>query len=119
MKRLMLVLLLCSGCCFFLLRLPTGAKLAEAPFHSPAARNDIAQMKLLLDKGLDVNARDDRGYTAIFIALGHGNVEMADFLLSRGARLELADNEGNGLAKYIQRTGPENSIKWLTKKGYK
>jgi ankyrin repeat protein len=103
---------------YCLMRAPSGAKLAETPFQRPAAENNVARMKTLLEQGLDVNAQDDNGSTAIFYALGNGHIEMAEFLLSKGARLDTYDRRGYSLAEQVSRTGPERSIYWLRSHGY-
>jgi len=47
--------------------------------------NDIDQVKLLLNAGTDVNAKDRDGATAIHMAAFHGHTEMVELLLDRGA----------------------------------
>lgn len=103
---------------YCLMRVPTGAKLAETPFQRPAAENNVTRMKALLEQGLDVNAQDDNGSTAIFYALGNGHIEMAEFLLSKGAKLDTYDRRGYSLTEQVSRTGPERSIRWLRSHGY-
>ena len=100
------------------LRFGSGFSLAEEPFHGPAASNDISAMKALLDGGLDVNALDDNGDTAITYALDYGNIEMAEFLLARGAKLDIPDREGRSLPGKIRRNGPDRSVNWLGKHGH-
>jgi 26S proteasome non-ATPase regulatory subunit 10 len=103
--------------CIAVLRLPTGLMLAEEPFHRPAATNDIAGMSRLLEHGYDVNARDDNGDTALYYALSHGNLEMADFLLSKGATIDVSNRHGYTLASNVRRTGPARARDWLRDHG--
>jgi ankyrin repeat protein/L-ascorbate metabolism protein UlaG (beta-lactamase superfamily) len=49
-------------------------------------RLDIAG--LLLDRGVDVDARDPLGRTALGLALRHGSNGMVEFLLARGAAID-------------------------------
>ena len=46
---------------------------------------------LLLDSGIDVNARYENGLTALMWAAGYGNAETIEVLLARGADPKLKD----------------------------
>jgi hypothetical protein len=50
-----------------------------------AAGKDIAHVKQMLDRGVDVNIRNDEGWTPLMIAAEQGDVSMVKFLLTRGA----------------------------------
>lgn len=64
---------------------------AQSPAQSDGR---IAVMKLLLDAGADLHQRCERGSTALHFAAWRGPVEVAEFLLSRGARSDAADDKG-------------------------
>lgn len=51
-------------------------------------------LKRLLDSGLDVNAPDKQGRTALHVAATLGQTEMARYLLSRGATVDARDHLG-------------------------
>jgi hypothetical protein len=51
-------------------------------------------MKLLLQAKADVNAKDDRGHTALFGAVFRGWTEVTRFLVENGAKLDAKNNEG-------------------------
>lgn len=55
---------------------------------------DMAKVNVLLEKGVDVNAKDDRGSTALIIAASTGNLEIAKALLNRGADVNIQDKDG-------------------------
>lgn len=64
--------------------------------HDAAYEGDIQGIRASLAAGGDVNAINERGETALFLALGpHGTCEAATFLVSRGADVNRADNWGN------------------------
>ena len=42
--------------------------------------NSIDQVKLLLEKGTDVNIKDDYGHTVLHIASYHNNIEIVKLL---------------------------------------
>lgn len=102
---------------YWILGLPSGFKLPEEPFHAPAANNDLKAMKKLLANGLDVNAQDKNGDTAITYALEYGHIEMAELLIANGAKLDIPDREGRSLGGKVRWLGPEKSVKWLIKRG--
>jgi ankyrin repeat protein len=54
----------------------------------------IETIKLLLAAGADINARDDRGHTALFGAVFRGWTEVARFLVENGAKLDAKNNDG-------------------------
>lgn len=48
---------------------------------------------MLLDKGADVNAKNNFGNTALLIASGNGQAEVVKLLLDRGAAVNLGNNQ--------------------------
>ncbi len=55
---------------------------------------NVAAVRLLLDAGIDVNARDARGMTALIAASEHGHVAVVKLLLDRGADVHLKNKMG-------------------------
>jgi len=62
------------------------------PGTGPATEN-IPLTKALLDRGADVNARDEQGTTALMSAAMYGYPATVQLLLERGATINLADDE--------------------------
>jgi cytohesin len=56
-----------------------------APLHTTVVRGDIQGIEDLLAKGTDVNARDEDGYTALFIAALRDHKDVTELLLAKGA----------------------------------
>jgi uncharacterized protein len=54
----------------------------------------IETIKLLKAAGADINAKDDRGHTALFGAVFRGWTEVARFLVENGAKLDAKNNDG-------------------------
>ncbi|MEJ2540919.1 MAG: ankyrin repeat domain-containing protein, partial [Gemmatimonadota bacterium] len=61
---------------------------SEAPVADAAARNDLAEVEALIRGGGEVDAAQGDGMTALHWAARHGNVELADLLLSADASIE-------------------------------
>jgi hypothetical protein len=51
-------------------------------------------LKLCVEKGADVNAKNSMGVTAVMGAANRGSDDMLEYLVQRGARLDVKDNEG-------------------------
>ncbi|KAK2911763.1 hypothetical protein QQF64_027604 [Cirrhinus molitorella] len=65
----------------------------EKNFIDAAKRNDVEGMKLL-GRGVNVNAKNVNGRTALHYAVAFRNVEAVDVLLRRRAKLDLQDKHG-------------------------
>ena len=51
-------------------------------------------VQLCLDKGADVNAKNSMGVTAVIGAANRGSDDILEFLVKKGARLDVKDKEG-------------------------
>jgi ankyrin repeat protein len=60
-------------------------------FWEAARKGDVATVKALLDKGVDVNAKFRYGTTALFKAAERGHIEVVKLLLERGADVNVKD----------------------------
>ena len=67
----------------------------ERPLHRAVSNEDIDEVKMLLAKGANVNAKDKNysGITALFVAVEDGNLKMVETLLDFGAKVNARDNE--------------------------
>jgi len=54
----------------------------------------LAAVKLCYELGLDVNAINSMGLTALHGAANRGSDDIIKFLVSKGARLDVKDSEG-------------------------
>ncbi len=59
--------------------------MSDFPLHDAAKNGDIRTVQILLDLGMDVNTRDDRGRTALHCATAFNHVLIVELLLTRGA----------------------------------
>lgn len=65
----------------------------ETPLHLAANSDSITTVRTLVEHGALINVTNDRGLTPLHIAAGNGNTEMTDYLLLKGARVNI--KEGN------------------------
>ena len=85
-----------------------NSEVIDVPFNAEttvlmmAALNNAhpGVMKLLLDSGLDINARDNGGRTALMLAAEWSTSRIINILLSVGADIAVKDNEGKRAADY-------------------
>ena len=78
--------------------LSKGAEIApkgtpETALLEAADANDVEMVRLFLEKGSDVNAKDPIGDTALMSAASFGNVEMIQLLLAKGADVNVVDTD--------------------------
>ncbi len=75
--------------------------------HAPEAW--LAAVKYLIEEiGIDVNSRDDGGYTPLHHAAARGDVEMINYLVSKGADVKAVSRRGQSTADMAN--GPVSRI---------
>lgn len=63
-----------------------------AQLHAAAARDDIATLSNLVDRGADIESRDSHGRTALLVATHHDAVNAARLLIEAGADVNAMDD---------------------------
>jgi uncharacterized protein len=92
-------------------------EMANTALHAAAAGRHTEIVKVLIDHGASVNARQHGGWTALHAAAQHGDLEMARMLVGAGAdiaaraennqtALDLALTKGQqGMVDYLESNG--------------
>ncbi len=79
-------------------------------------RHDI--IEACIDAGVSLTTTRRRsGLTPLMLAASFGDIEMAEFLLERGASLEDTDKRGTTAIEYARILGQMNMVEYLEKKG--
>ncbi|XP_043088287.1 uncharacterized protein LOC122334440 [Puntigrus tetrazona] len=78
-----------------------------------ATRSKFTQ--LLVEKGADVNARDEHGRTALSLACEHGHLDAVKLLVQFNADPELADTWGNSALMYASCGGHSQILEFLVR----
>lgn len=80
-------------------------------------QDDISTIKTLLAKGVDVNAKDNYGATALMYAFQDGHSEIVKTLLDNGADVNAKDNNGKTALMAASLKGHSEIVKTLLGKG--
>jgi ankyrin repeat protein len=71
-----------------------GVNWAENQTYTESKENLMEALKLCVEKGADVNARNSMGITAVIGAANRGSDDQIEYLVQRGAKLDVKDKEG-------------------------
>ena len=84
-------------------------------FLNATDRGDFRSVKKLLAQGIDINHRDEKsGYTALLCSCQEGGFyEIAQYLISKGADINLPDNEGATPTFWASQQGHSKIVKLL------
>jgi len=66
----------------------------ESALYKATDKGHVDLVKLLIDKGADVNSENMHHETALFCACYHGNLEMVRVLVDNGAKINAKQHEG-------------------------
>ena len=86
-----------------------------APIHAAAAVRDLDTLRLLLERGANVNARQQMGFVALMTAAIHGDTEMAKLLIDHGADKNAKADDGKSVADMARDKGQNAFVEWLAK----
>ncbi|WP_295156070.1 ankyrin repeat domain-containing protein [uncultured Brachyspira sp.] len=71
-----------------------NAENLDSLFINSVRRNKINDVKLLLDRGADLNIKNNKGNTALMYACLLNHEPIVKFLVDKGADLNIKNNEG-------------------------
>jgi hypothetical protein len=102
----------------FVNRLAKGPCAAEHLSYS-AATGDLATVKALLDRGVDVNARNTNGTTALYGAAVEGQVAVIEYLLGNGADKDIRNSVGQSVVEAARSMNHADAVHLLRAHGAK
>lgn len=82
-----------------------------------SARGNVALVKSLLDKGAEVEAKDEFGQTALMLAARTGNLQIVKLLIGKGAYVNGVSRRGETPVFYAARSGKIDVVRLLIGKG--
>jgi len=90
-----------------------------APIHDAAGRGDLENVMRLVqeDPGILVSPDDDRGRTPLHFAASNGRLEVACYLLDRGADIHTKDERGGTALWLACHSGHVGMVELLVSRG--
>jgi ankyrin repeat protein len=93
-----------------------GYSFSPKGFVKSAEKGDNKAVVLFLSSGIDINTRDERGWTPLMISTFNGKEEVASLLIRSGADVHAKDTAGYGPLHWAAFNGYSNVIKLLLEK---
>lgn len=87
--------------------------LGRTAMHYAAASNSPEIIKMLVEKGTDINTQDENGFTPLMYAIMHHANDAAKFLVEAGADLSIVskyDGDCHSIAALSKNKEAENSL---------
>jgi len=115
----------CAPLCFLLalMCIAVGCKKRAAKptesLHQAVASGDIDQIKSLISRGADVNAKDRSGRTPLHYAARWGHKNVVEFLLAKDADVNVKDNQGQTPSSLAEEEAHKQIVELLLKHGAK
>lgn len=78
---------------------------------------NLEMIKYLLEKGADINVKNEDGSTALMTASMYGNLEIIKYLIENGADINSKDNDDSTALIYASKWGNLETVEYLVKNG--
>jgi ankyrin repeat protein len=91
-------------------------QIKQTCWHKNISVSDTALIKKLLDKGADINAKDD-GLTLLMKASSEGCIKTAKLLIDKGADINARTNEGSSALMIASKAGYAKIVELLMNAG--
>ncbi|WP_338405958.1 ankyrin repeat domain-containing protein [Wolbachia endosymbiont (group A) of Longitarsus flavicornis] len=92
-------------------------KLDRTLLHLASEAGEFDKVKLLLDRGANIEIQDKFGYTPIFLATQSGKWSVVELLLDRGANIDAQDKEGKTLLHFAASGNNLDMVQFLLNRG--
>ena len=93
------------------------ASAQENEFFDAVITGDLEFVEILISKGTNVNAVDNRGGSALLLASENGHTEIAKLLIAKRADVNAVDNFGNTALMFASSRGHTKIAELLIEKG--
>ena len=84
---------------------------APSQLNLAISKGDLAKVQQLVEIGVDVNKKDERGTTPLMYAILFNQPQIAAYLIRNGADCNAKDVKGNSISDYAEKSKSEEIIK--------
>lgn len=93
----------------------TAARNAQrvTSLHGAVARRDVEIVKMLLERGANPNATQERGFVPLHDAAANGNLALVQLLVKHGARVDAKADDGKTPGDMATERGHKEVAEWL------
>lgn len=86
-------------------------KLTPSQLNVAISKGDLAKVQQLVEIGVDVNKKDERGKTPLMYAILFKQTEIVSYLLRKGADHKATDSNGISIYEYAKKSKSDEIIK--------
>ena len=86
-------------------------KLTPSQLNVAISKGDLAKVQQLVEIGVDVNKKDERGKTPLMYAILFKQTEIVSYLIRNGADYRAEDSNGLTILDYAKKSNSEEIIK--------
>ena len=86
-------------------------KITPSQLNLAISKGDLAKVQQLVEIGVDVNKKDERGKTPLMYAILFKQTEIVDYLIRNGADFRAEDKNGLSISDYAEQSKSEEIIK--------
>ena len=86
-------------------------KITPSQLNLAISKGDLAKVQQLVEIGVDVNKKDERGTTPLMYAILFNQPQIAAYLIRNGADCNAKDVKGNSISDYAEKSKSEEIIK--------
>ena len=87
----------------------------KTSLHTASSRGDVEIVELLLETGIDVNAKNRFGWTPLHLASSKGHIEIVEMLLQDGADRGIKNKFGRTSLDYAVRNNHTEIVRLLVR----
>ena len=86
-------------------------KITPSQLNVAISKGDLAKVQQLVEIGVDVNKKDERGKTPLMYAILFKQTEIVSYLIRNGADYRAEDSNGLTILDYAKKSNSEEIIK--------
>lgn len=89
-------------------------KLIPSPLNVAISNGDLMKVKELVENGVDINKRDERGVTPLMFAIMFNQPQIVAYLIGKGSDYRAIDSNGLSVYQYAEKSQSKEIIKLVS-----